>query len=265
MDDISTLTLRDGTQVPRLGQGTWHLGEKPSDRKAELKALRTGIEHGLTLIDTAEMYGEGCSEQLVGEAISSYDRNKIFLVSKVYPWNAGEDRIFKACRDSLRRMKTDYIDMYLLHWRGSVPLEETAACMEELVHRGWIRRWGISNMDMEDLEELWEAPTGHCCQTNQVLYHLASRGVETVLLPWMRKHDMALMAHCPLAQGGSLRSSLLRNPILKQLAYEKDCTVFQLMNCVPDVGSNSDCHSTNGECLSCGRECSGGKNSDNGK
>lgn len=146
-----------GTPVPRLGQGTWYLGEGGSPRKQELAALRTGVEAGMTLIDTAEMYGEGRSEKLVGEAIAPYDREKLFLVSKVYPWNAGEDQIFRSCENTLRRLKTDYLDMYLLHWRGSVPLEETAECMEELVRRGLIRQWGVSNLDKEDMEELWES------------------------------------------------------------------------------------------------------------
>lgn len=229
MSNNLTLTLRDGGKMPRLGQGTWYLGEKSAARKAELNALRTGIEKGLTLIDTAEMYGEGKSEQLVGEAIAPYDREELFLVSKVYPWNAGKDRIFKACENSLRRMNTDYLDMYLLHWRGSVPLEETAECMEELVRRGLIRRWGVSNLDLEDMEDLWSTPTGRSCQTNQVLYHLASRGVEKVLLPWMRQQGMPLMAYCPLAQGGTLRARLLQHPVLKQLASDKGCTIFQLM------------------------------------
>ena len=219
----------DGTAMPQLGQGTWFLGEKPAAKQAELKALRTGIDAGLTLIDTAEMYGEGLAETLVGEAIAPYDRKKLFLVSKVYPWNAGEDRIFRACENTLRRMKIDYLDMYLLHWRGSVPLEETAECMEELVHRGLIRRWGVSNLDLEDMEELWESSAGRNCQTNQVLYHLASRGVETVLLPWMRKQRVSLMAYCPLAQGGTLRARLLQHPVLTELASEKHCTVWQIM------------------------------------
>jgi len=218
-----------GTPVPRLGQGTWYLGEGRSPRKQELAALRTGIEAGMTLIDTAEMYGEGRSEKLVGEAIAPYDREKLFLVSKVYPWNAGEDQIFRACENTLRRLKTDYLDMYLLHWRGSVPLEETAECMEDLVRRGLIRQWGVSNLDKEDMEELWKSSAGQNCRTDQCLYHLGSRGVETVLLPWLRQHNVSLMAYCPLAQGGTLQNQLLWSPVLMRLAEEKNCTVFQLL------------------------------------
>ncbi|MBP3305195.1 MAG: aldo/keto reductase [Oscillospiraceae bacterium] len=218
-----------GTPVPRLGQGTWYLGEGRSPRKQELAALRTGVDAGMTLIDTAEMYGEGRSEKLVGEAIAPYDREKLFLVSKVYPWNAGEDQIFRSCENTLRRLKTDYLDMYLLHWRGSVPLEETAECMEDLVRRGLIRQWGVSNLDKEDMEELWESGAGRNCRTDQCLYHLGSRGVETVLLPWLRQHNVSLMAYCPLAQGGTLQNQLLRSPVLMRLAEEKHCTVFQLL------------------------------------
>ena len=229
MDKLTNLTCADGSYAPRLGQGTWYLGEKPALWQQECDALRAGIESGLTLIDTAEMYGEGLSEKLVGEAIAPYDRESLFVVSKVYPWNAGENRIFQACENSLRRMKTDYLDMYLLHWRGSVPLEETAECMEELVRRGWIRNWGVSNLDLEDMQELWRTGVGQNCKTNQCLYHLASRGVETVLLPWLRKNDVSLMAYCPLAQGATLRTRMLRHPMLAALAEEKGCTLFQLM------------------------------------
>ena len=219
----------DAPPIPRLGQGTWYLGETPSARKAEIAALRTGIECGMTLIDTAEMYGEGLSEQLVGEAIAPYAREDLYLVSKVYPWNAGRDHIFQACENSLRRLRTEYLDMYLLHWRGSVPLEETAECMEELVRQGRIRSWGVSNLDLEDLEELWSTPAGRNCRTDQCLYHLASRGVETVVLPWLRQRELPLMAYCPLAQGGTLRSRMLRNPVLRELAAAKNCSAWQLM------------------------------------
>ena len=226
---IPVLTLPDGSPMARLGQGTWYLGEKASTHREEVNALQAGIECGLTLIDTAEMYAEGGAERLVGEAIAPYDRESLYLVSKVYPWNAGRERIFRACENSLRRMKTDYLDMYLLHWMGSVPLEETAECMEELVHRGLIRRWGVSNLDLEDMEDLWATGAGQNCQTDQVLYHLGSRGVETVLLPWLRKHSVSLMAYCPLAQGGRLRAQLTRHPEVQRLAAERGCTVFQLL------------------------------------
>ena len=226
---VPAFEYADAPPIPRLGQGTWYLGEKPSAKNEEIAALRTGIECGMTLIDTAEMYGEGLSEKLVGEAIAPYAREDLYLVSKVYPWNAGRDRIFQACENSLRRLNTDYLDMYLLHWRGSVPLEETAECMEKLVRQGRIRSWGVSNLDLEDMEELWETPAGRNCRTDQCLYHLASRGVETVLLPWLREKSIPLMAYCPLAQGGTLRSRMLRHPLLRELASAKSCTIWQLM------------------------------------
>ena len=229
MAEIPMMKLPDGTAVPRLGQGTWFLGEKSAQRKEELAALRTGIELGMTLIDTAEMYGGGRSEALVGEAVAPYDREKLFLVSKVFPHNAGRKNIFTACENSLRRLHTEYLDMYLLHWRGSVPLAETAECMEELVQQGKIRRWGVSNLDLEDMEELWRVPGGRSCQTDQVLYHLASRGVETVLLPWLRQQGVSMMAYCPLAQGGTLRSRLAGHPVLRELAAEKGCSIWQIL------------------------------------
>ena len=142
----------NGMQIPILGQGGWTIGDDPSRRQCEIDALRYGIEIGMNMIDTAEMYGEGASESLIGEAISEFDREDVFLVSKVYPHNAGRDKIFMSCENSLRRLGTEYIDLYLLHWRGDVPLEETVECMEELVQNGKIRRWGVSNFDVADME-----------------------------------------------------------------------------------------------------------------
>ncbi len=193
---MKTVILKDGTPVPAVGQGTWFMGEKPSRRKDEIAALRWGIENGMNLIDTAEMYGDGASEELVGEAIAPYEREKLFLVSKVYPWNAGRAHIFRSCEDSLKRLGTSYLDMYLLHWRGSVPLHETVECMEELVSNGLIRRWGVSNLDYDDMEELYDIHNGDHCQTDQVLYHLGSRGTERKLQPWLKQHDIPLMAYC---------------------------------------------------------------------
>ena len=226
---MKTVTLPDGTQAPALGQGTWYLGEQPAVRARELAALRTGIEHGMTLLDTAEMYGGGRSEELVGEAIRPYDREKLFLVSKVYPHNAGRPEIFRSCENSLRRLGTEYLDLYLLHWRGSVPFAETAECMEELVRKGRIRRWGVSNLDTDDMEELWGVPGGAQCQADQVLYHLGSRGVEYDLLPWLARHRVAMMAYCPLAQGGALRRGLLESGALRAVARRHGVTEAQAL------------------------------------
>mgnify|MGYP001282311901 FL=1 len=145
-------TTQSGQSVGPIGQGTWYLGEDPSLFPEEYKALRTGVEAGMNLIDTAEMYGDGAAEELVGFSIQGMDRSKLFLVSKVYPFNAGQRHIFTSCEDSLRRMKTDYLDLYLLHWRGSIPLRETVECMEELKAKGRIREWGVSNLDTADMQ-----------------------------------------------------------------------------------------------------------------
>lgn len=220
--------LSDGTLLPRLGQGTWYIGDEPSKRKEEIQTLRLGVELGMRLIDTAEMYGDGRSESLVGEAIEGI-RDNVFLVSKVYPHNSGLGRIAKSCEDSLRRLKTDRLDLYLLHWRGSVPLSETIEGMERLVEAGKILRWGVSNLDTDDMKELFRLDKGAHCVTNQVLYHLGSRGIEYDLLPWQREHRMPIMAYCPMAQAGSLRKGLIGNPVVKDISERRGITPFQLL------------------------------------
>lgn len=223
------VSLPDGTLVPAIGQGTWFLGESPLTGKQEVQAIRAGIDAGMILIDTAEMYGNGKSEELIGNAIQGYDRDRLFLVSKVYPHHAGKKNIRKSCKESLRRLNTDYLDLYLLHWRGSIPLTETVECMEQLKEEGLIRRWGVSNFDTADMEELWQIPKGKNCSVNQVLYHMASRGIEYDLLPWMRSHKIPLMAYCPLAQAGDLKGGLLESPCLNQIAKAHGCSVFQVL------------------------------------
>ena len=218
-----------GKAVTRLGQGTWHLAEHPARRRSEIAALQRGIELGMNLIDTAEMYGGGRSESLIGESIQGTDRESLYLVSKVYPHNAGRGSIFDACENSLRRLGTDYLDLYLLHWRGNVPLSETAECMEELVRRGLIRHWGVSNLDTSDMQELASVPDGLHCVTDQVLYHLASRGVEYDLLPWLREHGMTAMAYCPLAQFGDLERGLLQDKGLNAVARRHGASTAQIL------------------------------------
>ncbi len=218
-----------GAPVARLGQGTWHLGENHSRRPSEIAALRRGLELGLNLIDTAEMYGGGRSEALIGEAVRGTDRAALYLVSKVYPHNAGRANILKSCEASLKRLGTDYLDLYLLHWRGNVPLAETAACMEELVSRGLIRHWGVSNLDTADMQELAAVPNGMHCVTDQVLYHLASRGVEFDLLPWLESHHMTAMAYCPLAQYGDLDRGLIGNWGLTAVARRHSASTAQIL------------------------------------
>ncbi|WP_313321819.1 aldo/keto reductase [Stutzerimonas nitrititolerans] len=197
-------------EVPVVGQGTWHMGENPAERSREIAALRLGIELGMSLIDTAEMYGEGGAEEVVGEAIQGR-RERVFLVSKVYPHNASRRGVPQACERSLRRLGTDCIDLYLLHWRGQYPLAETVEAFERLREAGKIRRWGVSNCDVDDLQELEDIAA---CATNQVLYNPEERGIEFDLLPFCQAHDMPVMAYCPVGQGGSL----LQEPAIVEVA-----------------------------------------------
>ncbi len=226
---MQTVQLLDGTRVPALGMGSWYLGEKRSRYAEEKRAIQAGIEAGMTLIDTAEMYGSGAAEVLIGDAISGMDREKLFLVSKVYPHNAGRGRIEKSCEASLRRLGTDYLDLYLLHWMGSIPLEETVACMEELIRQGKIRRWGVSNLDTDDMRRLWSVPGGPGCAVNQVLYHVGSRGIEYDLLPWLRERHVPVMAYCPMGQGERSERHVFASPVLREMAQAHGVTVYQIM------------------------------------
>lgn len=201
MSSIPTIPLPCGRQVPVLGQGTWMMGERAASRAAEIAALRLGIELGMTLIDTAEMYADGGAEGVVGEAIAGR-RDDLFLVSKVLPSNASQAATLRACEGSLRRLGTDRIDLYLLHWRGGVPLAETIDAFEALKAAGKIRHWGVSNFDTDDMDELADLPSGRCVQANQVLYNLASRGIEFDLLPQAQRAGVPVMAYSPVAQGG---------------------------------------------------------------
>jgi len=197
---IKTVRLPCGEAVPALGQGTWMMGEDPALKAQEIASLRAGLDHGLSLIDTAEMYGEGRTETLVGEAIAGR-RDEVFLVSKVYPHNASLRAMRTACAASLRRLATDRLDLYLLHWSGSVPLAETVEAFERLRHDGLIRHWGVSNLDRAAMRELWSVSGGGGVQANQVLYNLARRGIEWDLLPWQREHAIPTMAYSPIEQG----------------------------------------------------------------
>lgn len=225
---MKTIQFREEPALPAIGQGTWYMGENAALRRQEVSALQAGLDLGLQLIDTAEMYAEGGAEEVVGEALRGR-RHQAWLVSKVYPWNAGEVDAIEACERSLQRLETDYLDLYLLHWRGNVPLEETIHAMETLQQQGKIRHWGVSNFDTDDLQELWSEPGGENCSTNQVLYHLASRGIEYDLLAACQQRDMPIMAYCPLAQAGRLRQSLFEDSHLHQIAQQKGISVAQLL------------------------------------
>ncbi len=223
-----TITLPDGTVLPAIGQGTWNMGDDASRRTEEIAALQAGIDAGMTLIDTAEMYGEGRSEELIGEAIRGR-RDEVFLVSKVYPHHAGGKKLVQSCEQSLKRLGTDHLDLYLLHWRGRIPLQETVEGMQRLIEDGKIRRWGVSNLDVDDMNELMRIKGAEQCAVNQVLYHLGSRGIEYDLLPWQQEHRMPVMAYSPLAQAGSLRRELIQHPVVQQIADEQDAEPFQIM------------------------------------
>ncbi|WP_330389714.1 aldo/keto reductase [Cellulosilyticum sp. I15G10I2] len=214
--------------MPKLGQGTWYMGENPGKQKDEIEALRLGIDLGMTLIDTAEMYADGGAECVAGEAIKNM-RDKVFLVSKVYPHNAGLRNIAKNCENSLKRLQTDHLDLYLLHWRGSIPLEETIEGMENLIKTGKILRWGVSNFDTRDMKELVSLPKGSHCAVNQVLYHLGSRGIEYDLINWQKQNSIPIMAYCPIAQAGTLRRGLIQHPDLKKVADKHHATPIQIL------------------------------------
>lgn len=207
---MKQVRLPSGEQVPALGQGSWYMGEDRSARKAEVAALQLGLDLGLTLIDTAEMYAEGGAEDVVGEAIVGR-RDEVFLVSKVYPHNASRQGVVAACERSLKRLTTDRIDLYLLHWRGPHPLAETVAGFEALQRAGKIRHWGVSNLDLDDMHELVAVTGGDACSANQLLYNLSRRGIEWDLLPWQRERGIPVMAYSPIEQARLLRHQGLQD------------------------------------------------------
>ena len=217
-----TLALQNGVIIPTLGQGTWFMGESQAERKTEVTALRHGIDLGLTLLDTAEMYGNGGAEEVVGEAIAGKPREQLFIVSKVLPNNASKAGTIAACERSLKRMKTDYIDLYLLHWRGNYPLSETFAALQTLQDADKIRAFGVSNFDTPDMIQAAKVDGGGNC-LNQVLYNLGSRGIEWDLLPWQRERNIATMAYSPLHQ-----MQLLKKPAMQKIAKELSITTAQL-------------------------------------
>ena len=219
---VRTLKLPSGQLIPVLGMGTWQMGENALNRQSEIDALRHGLDLGLTLIDTAEMYGEGGAEEVIAHAIASR-RAEVFLVSKVYPHNASKRGTITACQRSLQRLKTDYLDLYLLHWRGSVPLAETLEAFQTLQQSGKIRSYGVSNFDAEDMEEAIGLKDGKGIATNQVLYNLMRRGIEWNLLPWCRQQGIPIMAYSPIEQG-----RLLNNRTLKTIAQEREVTAAQV-------------------------------------
>lgn len=221
-DDIPTLTLPSGRDIPALGIGTWNMGESHAEEAQEVASIRKAVELGMTVVDTAEMYADGRSEEIVGKAIADL-RDEVFLVSKVYPFNASATGTIEACERSLKRLGVDHLDLYLLHWRGSHPLEETVAAFEKLKQSGKIRDWGVSNFDTDGMEELFEVENGRNCAVNQVLYNLSRRGVEYDLLPWCQEKGLPLMAYSPIEQG-----RILNNHELIRIAKAYQATPAQV-------------------------------------
>jgi diketogulonate reductase-like aldo/keto reductase len=221
---MRTIRLPSGEQVAAIGQGTWYMGDRKTEAAREIAALQLGIDLGMTLIDTAEMYADGGAERIVAQAVAGR-RDEVFIVSKVYPQNASRSGVPAACERSLKRLNTDRIDLYLLHWRGGHPLSETVAAFEALRQAGKIRHWGVSNLDVADMEELNRAPGGGNCAANQVLYHPNSRGIEYDLQPWCEKRNVAIMAYSPL---GHTTSRLLHSPALVAVAKRHGVTPAQV-------------------------------------
>lgn len=217
-----SIVLPSGARIPRFGLGTWGLGEGHASRQSEAAVLQAALDQGVRLLDTAEMYGDGGSEEVVGDAIAGR-RDQVYLVSKVLPSNASASGTIRACERSLMRMKTERIDLYLLHWRGSTPFEETLAAFERLQRDGKIADWGVSNLDLQDIEELMEVPGAQALATNQLLYNLSRRGIEFDLLPKLRELGVPLMAYSPIEQG-----RILRHPALLKLARQRNCTPAQI-------------------------------------
>ncbi|HEX4985318.1 MAG TPA: aldo/keto reductase [Burkholderiales bacterium] len=218
---MKTVTLPSGEKVPALGQGTWNMGDHRAARAEEIAALRLGIDLGLTLIDTAEMYGEGKSEELIAEAIAGR-RDEVFLVSKVYPHNASRKGVAAACERSLKRLRTDRIDLYLLHWRGNVPLAETVAGFLDLCKAGKIRHFGVSNLDLDDMREMAQVRGADGIATDQLLYNLTRRGIEWDLLPWLCERRIPVMAYSPVEQ-----ARLLGDPKLVDFSRRHGMTPAQ--------------------------------------
>lgn len=228
--------LPDGSKMPKMGQGTYRMGEDDQQMEREIKGLQHGLSLGLNMMDTAEMYADGRSENLVGHAIKDMNREDLYLVSKVYPWNANKHKIYSSIDCTLKRLGTDYLDMYLLHWREDADVAEVAYLMEELKDKGKIKRWGVSNFDVKDMEDLWKVPGGSNCCINQVLYNLGSRGIEYDLFQWQREKGVPIMAYCPVGRGGNLvtgagvsKAELMQDKNVIEVAQRKGISISQLL------------------------------------
>ena len=227
---MKTIVLPNGRILPRMGLGTWRIGDDVDKEAKEIDAIRYGIDQGIRILDTAEMYGEGKSEILLGKAIQGFPRKELFLVSKIYPHNCNASRFFSSLEKSLKRLGTDYLDLYLLHWRtGRVDLKETVSLMEKAKARGLIRDWGVSNFNVTDMAELLAVEGGENCLADQCLYHLGSRGVEYSLLPFLGRHRIFFMAYSPLAQSGGLREGIFQNAAVVDVAGRHGIQPIQVL------------------------------------
>ena len=219
-----------GVEVPAIGIGTWHMGEDPSQEQHEIQAIRSGLDAGARVVDTAEMYGSGKSETLVGKALAPYQRNDIYLISKVLPHNASKAKLEQHLDASLQRLQTDYLDLYLYHWRGGVPLAETIAELDRMKQIGKIKAWGVSNFDVTDMEELLDLPAGKNAVVNEDLYNIEERGIEYDLLPWQYEHHVPLIAYSPVGgKQNELGTSMLTNQVVKEIADQHNVTPYVLL------------------------------------
>ena len=230
------ILLPDGSYIPRMGQGTWQMGEDDEKYRQEVDGLRYGIQQGLRMIDTAEMYADGKAESIAGDAMKHFARDDLYVVSKVYPKNANRHRIYSSLERSLKLLGTDYLDLYLLHWREDADLAEVVFCMEDLKRNGKIKRWGVSNFDVNDMEDLMAVADGKNCCVNQVLYNLGCRGIEYDLIPWQRERNIPIMAYSPVGQAGALvtqggvpKQMLMTDPNVEEVAKRHGMTKVQLL------------------------------------
>ena len=222
------VNIKDMSIEP-IGLGTLKMGDDSNNHQDEIDAIQFAINQGANVIDTAEMYGDGASEELIGEAIQSYDREKLYIISKVHPENASRDKVLTSIDNSLKRLRTDYIDLYLLHWKSQYPLEETISAFEEAKNLGKIKEWGVSNFDTSDMKHLLSLPNGHECVANQVRYNIGDRGIEYDLKPFMRENNIALISYAPIARGDKLGKNLTKSPVLLELSRKYEVDVFQIL------------------------------------
>ena len=222
------VNIKDMSIEP-IGLGTLKMGDDSNNHQDEIDAIQFAINQGANVIDTVEMYGDGASEELIGEAIQSYDREKLYIISKVHPENASRDKVLTSIDNSLKRLRTDYIDLYLLHWKSQYPLEETISAFEEAKNLGKIKEWGVSNFDTSDMKHLLSLPNGHECVANQVRYNIGDRGIEYDLKPFMRENNIALISYAPIARGDKLGKNLTKSPVLLELSRKYEVDVFQIL------------------------------------